>query len=189
MPRPISLSIRREVVALWQRHYKQPEIASRMSISLGSVKNIIKRYKQRGASGLKPDYDKCGARGVRSDELVYRQFVALRIWHPSWGYDKIASLIAEKYPDRVLVDRRTVYRWWHRLGLVKKTSIAPKRDAEWSDQLHDIWQIDAKEMINTQDGQKCSWLNIVDEGSGMVIDPPVFSQGQNLRGSDTQDQG
>lgn len=179
MPRPIPLSIRQEVIAMWQRRYKQPEIALKTGISLGSVKNIISRYKQRGLTGLKPDYDNCGSTGIRSDKLMYRQFVALRCWHTSWGYDKIASLMLEKYPGRVIADRRTVYRWWHSLGMVKKASTPPKREAEWSDKLHDIWQIDAKEMIKPQDGPFCSWLNIVDEGSGMVIDPLVFPQGKD----------
>ena len=55
-----------------------------------------------------------------------------------------------------------------------KPNKAPKEQARWAKHLHEGWQIDAKEEILTANGYKNCWLNIVDEHSGTVIDPPVF---------------
>ena len=70
---------------------------------------------------------------------------------------------------------RTFYRWFHWNKQIRSKSKVPKQQAQWARHLHQGWQIDAKEEMQTLDGQKSCWLNIVDEHSGTVIDPPVFS--------------
>jgi hypothetical protein len=55
----------------------------------------------------------------------------------------------------------------------------PKTKPRQAKNLHEGWQIDAKEEMRLADGSKSSWLNITDEYSGMVIDPPVFPQKEN----------
>lgn len=180
MPQPIACSIRHTVVTLRRRGNKLSEIAKQVGISNSSVKNILRRHRKRGDSGLLTDYANCGQGGIRSEQLVFRQFCALRRWHPSWGYDKIFSMIGAKYPVAKLPTRRTVYRWWRSLGLVVPKSKAPANEKCWASAAHQVWQIDAKEMIPIKTGQRHCWLNIVDEFTGTVIDPPVFPPGEDL---------
>jgi hypothetical protein len=100
-------------MTLRQRGFSQPEIALKTGVSLSTTKSIIKRFNVEGKEGLKPQYDRCGQGGFRTNALLVRQYQAMRKWHPIWGHDKIASLILAKYPGTKLPDRRTVYRWWH----------------------------------------------------------------------------
>ena len=176
MPRPHSISVRHSIITLRSRAHSMPDIALRLGISLSSVKTILSRHASEGHDGLLTRYHNCGKAGERADAAVVRYFVCLRKWHPNWGYDKIRSLILSKYPLLKLPDRRTVYRWWHKRELVKVKSKLPKEEKYWAGSLHDCWQVDAKEVMTLANGQRCCWLNIVDEKSGMVIDPPVFSQ-------------
>lgn len=174
MPRPIPLSVRHSIVTLRARHYSMPEISAKLSVSLSTVKTILSRHAARGDAGLKTDYDRCGQSGERTDALTVRYFICLRKWHPSWGYDKINSMILARHPAWKTPDRRTVYRWWRSRGLVVLKSKLAKEEKQWANDVHDGWQIDAKEMMRLADETTCCWLNIVDEKSGMVIDPPVF---------------
>lgn len=182
MPRPIPLATRLAVVTLRKRHYSMPEIASRLGVSLSSVKNIMDRYQKLGEAGLGADYSNCGPPTERFPPLTVRYYTALKRWHPSWGYDKISSLILARHSKYALPDRRTVYRWWHKRNLVVVKSCLTTRQKVWAEELHQVWQIDAKEGMKLKDGTKCCWLNIVDEKSGMVVDPPVFPLRQNQRG-------
>lgn len=174
MPQPTSLSIRHTIITLRNGNCSQAEIAVKTGVSLGTVKTIIKRYREHGESGLTPSYDQCGQRGIVTDAFQVRCYLALRRWHPTWGYDKISSLVAAKYPTLKLADRRTVYRWWHQHRLVQLKSKPPKTEKKRATKPHQVWQIDAKEMMHTQADRPHCWLNIVDEFTGMVIDPPVF---------------
>lgn len=187
MPRPIPLAVRHTIITLRESGTSQTSIATQTKVSLSTVKTILRRYRDRGKDGLKCDYNRCGPPEIRFDNLVYRQYVCLRKWHPGWGYDKITSLMIAKYGDRKHPDRRTVYRWWRKAGLVLPKSQPPKIKGSWAQQLHQTWQIDAKEKMKTQaEGLHC-WLNVVDEYSGMVVDPPVFSPRENISGSPRAD--
>lgn len=174
MPRPIPLAIRQTIVTLRQRGYSQPKIADQIDVSLSSVKTILRRFRDEGQAGLETRYHRCGQQQINFDQFTYRCYKALRIWHPGWGYDKISSIISNKYGTIQLPDRRTVYRWWKALGLVQSKTKPPRSAKAWAVKAHDIWQIDAKEMMHIDSDQPHCWLNIVDEFTGGVIDPPVF---------------
>lgn len=176
MPRPHSISVRHSIITQRSRAHSMPDIALRLGISWSSVKTILSRYAVEGDAGLTTRYHNCGQSGLRTEAIVVCYFVCLRKWYPNWGYDKIRSLILAKYSSLKLPDRRTVYRWWHERGLVAVKSELPKEEKQWVPCLHNGWQIDAKEVMHLVNGQSCCWLNIVDEKSGMVIDPSVFPQ-------------
>lgn len=174
MPQATPLPIRLHIVEFRQKGLTQSQISQRTSVSLSTVKTILRRHRQRGDEGLSPDYDRCGSQQLRSSPFIIRAFVCLRKWHPTYGYDQIFSQIKSKYPDLKLPDRRTVYNWWHRFNLVAKRSKPPKPEADWASKPHQTWQVDAKEEISIANGQKHCWLNVVDEYSGAPLSPPVF---------------
>lgn len=162
------------MVKLRQRGLTQLAIAAETHVSLSSVKNILKCHDKLGAAGLQTNYQQCGPSGIRSDALQVRQYCALKKWHPGYGYDKISSLLLAKYPTIKLVCRRSVYRWWHQRRLLPLRSQPPKPEKVWACRPHQVWQIDAKEMMQIAGEQRHCWLNVVDEYTGGVLDPPVF---------------
>lgn len=174
MPRPTPLAIRHTIVTLSEKGMSQSSIAVNTAVSLSTVKTILRRYRDRGKAGLQCDYSRCGPKEVLFNALVYRQYICLRKWHPRWGYDKITSMMIAKYADRKCPDRRTVYRWWKKVDLVPPRSQPPQSEGDWAQRTHQTWQVDAKEMMITKAEQRQCWLNVVDEFTGMVIDPPVF---------------
>lgn len=169
------IAIRKLIIDLHIKGVSKSEISRRLEVSRTTVISLIKRFKDLGDAGLLPSYHRSGNRGLRFTSLLVRSYHCLKCWHPAWGYDKISSLIRIKHPDWRLPDRRTVYRWWNRAKLVtpRSKNIPPPRP--WASTLHDGWQIDAKEAIKLATGQRCCWLNIIDERSGTVITPRVFS--------------
>ena len=73
-------------------------------------------------------------------------------------------------------------RWFHQAGLGpapkgRRPALNPPR----ARQPHDVWQVDAKERILLQSGQRVSWLRIVDECSGAVLWTVVCPPGRWLK--------
>lgn len=174
MPIATAFPIRELVVTRYREGVAKSHIAKQLGLSRGTVTTLIKRYESGGQEGLVPNYAACGRRVDRSEDFIFRAYQCLKTWHPGYGYDRISSQISTKRPGLKLPDRRTVYRWWNAKGLVIKRLKTRGRSAPWTKELHEGWQVDAKEKMKLADGSRCCWLNIVDEGSGTVVDPPVF---------------
>jgi len=178
MARALSFDLRRRIVNLSEQGVAKSEIARRLSISRGSVYTILERHAERGLDGLCPDYKNCGPKQPFREAFLVRSYCALRRWNPNDGYDRISSKICAKYGEQYKIpNRSTVYRWWHARGLVPPRTVTQPGDPNWTNILHEVWQVDAKEKMKLLDGQRYCWLNVVDEASGTVIDPPVFSTG------------
>jgi hypothetical protein len=174
MPRAISMAMRQLVVDQYKRGISKSKIACNLQIGRTSVHTIISRYKEAGESGLIPNYDNCGKSRPQASDFIYRAVRCMRTWHPNWGGEKIRSQMLMLRPELDLPEVRTFYRWFHWNNQIESKSKTPKQESHWAKHIHEVWQIDAKEEIQTADGQKNCWLNIVDEASGAVIDPPVF---------------
>ena len=69
---------------------------------------------------------------------------------------------------------RTLQRWFRAQGLGKTKSGFPVVPPAWADQVHDVWQIDAKEQLQLPTGEKACYLSIVDEKSGCLLKAVVF---------------
>lgn len=177
MPQAISMAIRQSILSDYNKGVKTSSIIRAYNVSKTSIYNIIKRYKAEGEQGLRPRYDNCGKSRPNGEDFIYRAVRCLRTWHPSWGAEKIRAEMQYMRPELKLPHYRTFYKWFHWNGqlIIRPKSTLPASNPKSAKALHEIWQIDAKEEMTTLDGQKQCWLNIVDEFSGMVIDPYVFS--------------
>src|SRR5712692_2717651 len=85
MPRAVPLPVRQTLV---QRHLQGETlaaIATDLQQPLPTVRQLWRRYRDRGEAGLAPDYARCAHRGPRSDRLIYRAALWLRRHHPTWG--------------------------------------------------------------------------------------------------------
>lgn len=144
-------------------------------MSYSTVQSLCASYRDKGESGLLPAYCACGKkrRDARTD-FVYRAVRCFKTWHPSWGAGKIRAEILLACPALGLPSIRSIERWFMYNGQNRRRKRPPQAEKQWAKSAHEVWQIDAKEELLSLDGQKNCWLNIKDEYTGAVIDPPVF---------------
>ena len=168
------MAVRQLIVDQYQQGIPKSKIACNLQIGRTTVHTVISRYTEQGELGLKPKYDNCGKTRPEDTDFIFRAIRCMRTWHPNWGGDKIRSKMLQLRPELDLPQVRTFYRWFHWNKQIVSKSKVPKEPPRWAKYLHEGWQVDAKEEIRTANGDKNCWLNIVDEHSGTVIDPPVF---------------
>jgi Helix-turn-helix domain len=176
MPQSISMAVRQSIIEQYNQGEKISNIATEFKISRESIYTLINRFSTEGEDGLKPKYDNCGKLPPDEKDFIYRAVRCLRTWHSTWGSEKIRAEMSRMRPDLSLPHYRTFVRWFHLTGQLEitlRTSLPPVKD-KLAQKLHEVWQIDAKEEMKTQDGNKQCWLNITDEYSGTVMSPPVF---------------
>jgi len=162
------------------------ELSLEHGINYGTVQRWCSRNAQLGEEGLKPLYSNCGKhwRDPKKD-FIYRAVRCFKAWHPRWGAEKIRLELLKRRPGLELPSARTLQYWFLHNGQSSKRIKQPRADKEWGKAAHDVWQIDAKEEMQTLDKNKNCWLNIKDEYTGLVIEPSVFPPQEDLRGAPT----
>ena len=183
MPRAISMAKRQAVIDQLVKGVSMTQIASSLGLSYGTVWGLCKRYRESGSDGLKPHYENCGNRQSQYEDLLHRSARCLKTWHRGWGGGRIRGLLKQKYPDKSIPPARTLQRWFKQNGQIKEKTKLPKEDNLWARRVHQVRQVDAKEHLKLANGQKACWLNIEDEYSSGVLDPPVFSLSKDLTGT------
>lgn len=174
MPRAKSAGLRRSIVEGRQKGKTLQQLSAEYEVSYTMVQSLCSRYRVKGESGLIPGYTACGKKRPGPKDFIFRAVRCMKIWHPNWGAEKIRSEMLLRRPDLVIPPARTLQQWFHYTGQVPKRDKQPRVPPKWASEPHEGWQIDAKEEMQTLDGIKNCWLNIKDERSGAVIDPPVF---------------
>ena len=186
MPKAIDMALRRTIVEARLRGKTLTELAAKYQVSYATVQSLCAKYSEQGEAGLKPRYDRCGKQRPDGKDFVFRAVRCFRHWHPLWGAEKIRTEISLLRPGLQLPATRTIQQWFHYTGQAKKRDRTPRNTPSWANSVHEGWQVDAKEEMRTRDGVKNCWLNIMDEYSGAIIDPPVFPPQDDLPGT-TQD--
>lgn len=154
------------------------KISEEQSVSYTTVCRIWGRYKVGGFENIKPRYQNCGLKRPKYYRM-YRRSTWLKRHHPSWGAPYILTLIAQKYPQDPLPTVRAVQKWFKSKNLSKPKLQREEQHIESIKEVHDCWQIDAKENIKLADGTRACYLTTVDVKSGAVLETPVFSLWQN----------
>ena len=153
-------------------------VAEDLNIALRTVRRLFQKFAQRGDQAIAPQYDRCGSHQLRGTrrELLDEAFL-LRQQHPTWGAPLIRIKIQQAHPRRPLPSSRTLQRWFEKQavraappGRRPVLAIAP------AERTHEVWQMDAVEKTPLATGQGISWLRIVDEWTGAVLDTKVFPQ-------------
>lgn len=173
MPAALALGIRQQIVEEKTKGKTLTEIAKEKKLSYSTVCNIW--LLQRKGVSLIPKYEACGPKERQYSKLVYRTSIWLKRLHPDWGAAFIKLKLQERYEQASFPQDRTMQRWFKQAGLSKVRSKIPKGTGKWAKQVHETWQIDAKEQFTLLDGQKACYLTIVDEKSGSVLAAKVFS--------------
>jgi len=181
MPKSLSMATRLSIIEHHQKGENISSLSRKFKINRGTIRELIKRHKEEGAEGLRPKYEFCGKKRPDEEDFIFRAVRCFRAWHPGWGAEKIRCELRLRDKNIKLPSVRTMNRWfhWNNQISVSLKSTLPISENKKAKALHEVWQIDAKEEMVLIDGSKNCWLNIVDEFSGMVIQPSVFSQKEN----------
>lgn len=174
MASAIPVPIRREIVARHQQGETLHEIAEALGFSFWGVRKIWRAYRDHAAAGLTIGYPRSGRSGVRSERLVYRAAVWLKRHHPGWGAGLIRVMLQERYPNKRLPHKRTFERWFRAQQLSIPPTVHPQPERIRAQCVHQTWQLDATSHQQLADGTPASWLSLVDEHSGALLESRAF---------------
>jgi hypothetical protein len=178
MPRPVPFPLRQ---AIWNRFrdgQDGPTIARELGLPPRTVRRLLLRFRPGDPQALAPSYDRCGAATPKPAEPLVQAALGLRREHPSWGAGLIRVMLRRAQPDRPLPTTRTLQRWLLRAGLAPAPAgRRPTGGARRAVRPHEVWQMDAAELVPLRTGRRVCWLRVADECSGAVLWTEVFPPG------------
>lgn len=172
MPPALTAASREDI---WRRH-QQGESAASIAhccrLNVRSVRRLLRSFRQAG-SPLAPNYHHCGRHRPPQNLPLHPRVLDLRRLHPTWGAGRILAELSKSCHRVVLPNRSTVKRWLVNAGLAPPRPEYPPPPR--AVRVHQIWQMDACEMILLADGSRVCWLRLVDEFSGAFLFTRVFA--------------
>jgi transposase len=96
MPAPVPVPVRQ---AMFQRSRKGASVASladEFELSERTVRHLVRRFDERGPSGLVPDYARCATKSATNDSAVRHKALPMRAQHPHWGGGLIRVLLQQE---------------------------------------------------------------------------------------------
>ena len=174
MPSPVPIPIRQAILKRWQNGESVSNLAEELQISARTVRHLVRRFAQRGQNGLQPDYDRCNTKKMPANSDQFQKAIVMRKQHPSWGGGLIRVVLQEQGDDSC-PSARTLQRWFRRSTLSPAPpGRRPASDDRRAHHPHDVWQMDAVDQLRLASGQQVSWLRLVDECSGVVLQTTIF---------------
>jgi hypothetical protein len=174
MPRALPLPLREQIIHLHLHGHSLIEVARILHLKERSVRQIWQRYREASAAGLSPRYDRCGRPGIRFPAALYAAALAWKRAHPRWGAGFIRVLLAERFPDLALPGERTLQQWFRAAGRSPVRAERPPMERDRAREVHEVWEMDAKEQMRLADGSGTSVLTVTDEASGALLGTEVF---------------
>lgn len=186
MPAPIPMPVRQVIFKRWRKGESVVVLAKELNLSVRTVQYLIRRFIARGQNGLETDYARCGTHKLPTDSNSFQKAIAMRQQHPGWGGGLIRVVLKEQGIDSC-PSVRTLQRWFRRSLLAPAPpGRRPASDDRRAHAPHDVWQMDAVDQLPLASGQQVSWLRVVDECSGAVLQttifPPAFLEFGQARG-------
>jgi len=174
MPAPIPLPVRQLVFKRWRKGESVVTLAEELKLSLRTVQHLIRRFALRGQSAVEPDYPHCATNKLPTDSDSFQKAMQMRQQHPGWGSGLIRVLLQEQGDD-ACPSERTLQRWFRRSLLSPAPpGRRPASDVHRACHPHDVWQMDAVDQLPLATGRQVSWLRLVDECSGVVLQTTIF---------------
>jgi transposase len=178
MPRPLPVPIRQAIWRRFQDGQNGPDIATALGLAPRTVRHLLRRFRRGGPDALFPSYDRCGEATRKPAESVLQAALGLRQEHPTWGAGLIRVMLRRQQLNLSPPAERTLQRWFLRAGLAPaKAGRRPATDSRRAERPHQVWQMDAAELVKLRTGQRVCWLRIADECSGAVLWTAVFPPG------------
>jgi transposase InsO family protein len=153
------------------------KICRRFHIARSTGYKWLRRYRERGRSGLRER----SRRPLRSPRRIRSRWLKalrqLRRCHPSWGPRKLRAHLRALHPRVHLPSARTLARWLQRMGLVSLKRRRQRR-GPWLKSAsrvagrrpNDVWTIDFKGWFRIQDGCRIDPLTVRDLKSRFILD-------------------
>lgn len=174
MPAPIPLPVRQLIFKRWRKGESVAILAEELKLSVRTVQHLLRRFAERGQDALEPDYAHCATNKLPTGSDCFRKAMQMRKQHPGWGSGLIRVLLQEQGDD-ACPSERTLQRWFRRSLLSPAPpGRRPGSDAHRACHPHDVWQMDAVDQLHLAKGQQVSWLRLVDECSGGVLQATIF---------------
>ena len=174
MPAAIPMPVRQVLLKRWQKGESVPSLAEALQLSERTVRNLVRRFAQRGQSAVAPDYARCATKRLPTNRDGFAKAIEMRTLHPTWGGGLIRVLLRQQgHTD--CASERTLQRWFRRSTLAPAPpGRRPDSDARRAHHPHEVWQMDAVDQLRLASGQQVSWLRLVDECSGAVVQTTIF---------------
>lgn len=174
MPAAIPMPVRQVILKRWQKGESVASLAEELKLSVRTVRNLVRRFSERGQSGLEADYGRCATNTIPTNSDEYQKAIDMRKQHPTWGGGLIRVLLQEQGHDDC-ASERTLQRWFQRSTLAPAPpGRRPDSDERRAHQPHEVWQMDAVDQLRLASGQQVSWVRLVDECSGAVLQTTIF---------------
>lgn len=191
MAQALSLSLREHIYDLRESGMPLIDISTLLCTPYGTIKQLCRRFRNQGVSGLQPSYSNCGS-GQSALREQKAHFIALKKQHPTWGAPRLhleQQLMDKKMtlnsasddisssavaPSNPLASMRSLNRWYRQASLTKPRKMGEHLPIGRARAPHNIWEIDAKEQLILADGSPACYLTMVDEKSGAWLEAPVF---------------
>lgn len=174
MPRPTPMPLRQAILRRWHKGQAVSAIADAVGVVPRTVRHLVRRFRHDGDAAVAASYHYGGTPEPKGSRGLFPTAIQLRQQHPTWGAGLI-RVILRRDGASALPSERTLQRWFRRGGVAPApVGRRPERSEQRAQAPHEIWQMDAKEQVRLANGERVSWLRIVDECSGAVLWTAVF---------------
>lgn len=171
MPSALPFDVRKKIVSRRKSGQTFKQIAKDLGCSESGAKKIMGLYKQEGEQAYKNKYSNCGRFSPYGEEI--REEIK-DIRDNRQGGDYVYSKLVNLHPDKDVPSARTMTNWWQQEGTNRERGRPTDQEKSgWSENAHDVWQLDGKEKVELQTGEKVSWLNMADEGTAAHLKASV----------------
>lgn len=176
MGKSIHYTQRQKLVSLRQQGLTVRQITEQLNMSYWTVRQLCRRFRDYGQEGLSANYEACGQTQRIASALPKRAACWLKRLHPEWGAPFIHLKLVQRYGADQIASIRQLQRWFRDTGLTRPTSHTKDEHVVLrAEQVHQRWQVDAKERLVLADGQCCCYLSLIDERSGAALAAILFS--------------
>lgn len=157
------------------RSFTIVELCERYGVSRPTAYKWIRRFLDRGYSGLDELPRRPNRCPHRTADALVEVILDLRRKHPSWGAKKLLKILHGRRPNTVWPARSTVAGILTRHGLVQTKRRRtfpghPGKPTTAMDHPNDIWCADYKGEFKTRDGIYCYPLTVTDGCSRYLLE-------------------
>jgi transposase InsO family protein len=168
------MSLKIEFVERAQRGEKIAVLCREFGISRTTGHKWVKRFEQLGYEGLEEQSRRPKATPLCTAEDVVLAILQARDKHPTWGPEKLNTLLKRRLGDQT-PSKRTIARVLKRAGKVRERrrrrplSIVDRAPLVAAEAPNDVWTVDFKGWWRARNGQRCEPLTVRDAHSRMVL--------------------
>src|SRR4051794_39413767 len=111
MPKPVPVPVRQMILQRALQGESTASLAAAFRLPPRTVRNLRKRFRERGADALRPDYHRPARLPHAYADEVREAALALRREHPTWGAVLIRVALREYHPEISWPAPGTLRRW------------------------------------------------------------------------------